>query len=223
MTNKTGICVLTTIILTVVVVYGLLDAAINKRINKAEIEIQGLVSKQEETLNALTKAMEQNKFDSVTGTVIKDCALTKRGRFEELLGRLSDGLSDNELDELDRLFGRCGYFFADSKAMMSTRLEREVEVYQSYVTVLAAVTNQPDLLNEFSLKQWIDLADKESKQSRLYSDLVNQQEQIITALRAGKKPDSPEIRDILLQVKEIKENLILLNKQIKDLRKTLTP
>ena len=55
--------------------------------------------------------------------------------FDDLLGRLNDGLSRTQLVELERLFGRCGSFTSDRKSVMVSRLAREIEIYENYAYI----------------------------------------------------------------------------------------
>jgi plasmid maintenance system killer protein len=121
---------------------------------------------------------------------------------------------------LERLFGRCGGFYAERKAMMVARLAREIEVYQTYVRQLETIIDA-DVEDEFFISQWTHLAEQEQKQSELFSELVRKQDEIIAALLAGKSADSLEIVEILRDVQEIQDTLTVTNIQTANVREEL--
>ena len=94
-----------------------------------------LITKQEKTLVSLAEVTDRNGADSVVSGIIKDCEIDDRQKFDELLGNLKN-LNRTQLVEVDQLFDGCGGFYAETKALMTARLQREYEVYSDYVALL---------------------------------------------------------------------------------------
>ncbi len=209
-------------IASVIVMLGivLVTVMVNARLESLEQNIRLTIADQESTLVAIAEITARNGADVVTESVIKDCTTAERGEFDDLLGRLNSGLSRTELVTLERLFGRCGSFYAERKAIMVARLSREIEVYTAYVAQLSAIRNE-DLLVSFKVERWEALATEERKQSQLFAELVALQDQIISTLLSGKSTASPEMQEILQQARETQETLLVANKQTGTIRAEL--
>ena len=207
-------------ILGVVLVYVLVNSLTEKRFQELELQTRILISQQETILATIAETTARNGADSVTELVIRDCTITERSSFDTLLGNLNDGLSQTQLVELERLFGRCGAFFSERKAVMVSRLAREIEVYQTYVNQLSTILDE-DVSADFMISGWNKLSVEEQKQSELFSQLVVKQDEIISTLLTGKSANSAEIIDILREVKEIQETLVVTNKQVANVRAEL--
>lgn len=203
----------------VAIAYGISTYIVSERLQNLEQQAELLAADQESVLVAIAETTARNGADAITESIIQDCSLDERDRFEELLNGLNSGLPRTELVELERLFGRCGGFFAERKAVMVARLSREIEVYESYILQLEEVTGRQ--VAEANLSEWQTLAAEERKQSQLFSELVQKQDEIISALLAGNSPDSEEVTDILREVTEIQGNLIVANQQAANLRSNL--
>jgi len=207
-------------VLGIALVYFLVNVITERRLQDLELQTRVLISQQEAVLATIAETTARNGADSVTEQIIKDCSVSERSTFDTLLGSLNNGLSQSQLVELERLFGRCGGFFAERKSVMVSRLAREIEIYQTYVDQLSTILNK-DTATEFEINQWDKLAQEEQKQSDLFSQLVVKQDQIISTLLTGKSASSPEIIEILREVKEIQETLIVTNKQVSTIRAEL--
>jgi len=103
----------------------------SERVDSYEVTARVQVAEQQVVLNTIAETISRNGADSVTESVIKDCPVNERVRFDNLLGRLDAGLGVAELRELDGLFNSCASFFADRKSLMAARFDREVEVYEA--------------------------------------------------------------------------------------------
>jgi predicted DNA-binding transcriptional regulator len=180
-----------------------------------------LISEQQAVLATIAETTARNGADSITEQIIKDCSLSERSTFDTLLGSLDNGLTQTELVELERLFGRCGGFYSERKSVMVSRLAREIEVYETYVEHLETLLDA-DVANEFQISLWNKLAEEEQKQSELFSQLVIKQDQIISTLLDGKSASSEEIEQILREVNEIQGTLVVTNKQVAKVRAELT-
>jgi hypothetical protein len=210
---------ITVLVLGLVIGYFMVNAIVSERLQDLELQSQVLVADQEAVLVAIAETTARNGADAVTESVIQDCSIDERSRFDTLLGELNAGLTQAELVELERLFGRCGAFYAERKAVMVARFTREIEVYEDYVEQLELITATE--LESANVDGWQKLAEEERKQSELFSELVNKQEEIIQALLDGASADSENVQSILREVTEIQETLIVANQQAANLRSTL--
>lgn len=208
-------------LLGAVLVYGLVTIIVDNRLQQLEIETRVLISEQETVLATIAETTARNGADSVTEAIIRDCNITERSRFDTLLGSLDKGLTQSELVELERLFGRCGAFYSERKSVMVARLAREFEVYEAYVDQLEILRGS-ELDKEYSLEDWRMLVAEEQKQSESFTRLVALQDQIIAALLEGKTSQSEEIITILDEVREVQEALFMANTQSKTVRARLT-
>lgn len=214
---------LRSILLTIVLI-SLLFVSINNiidnRFERVESEVRINIANQKTTLLAIAETTARNGADAVTESIIKDCTIEERSQFETYLNRLNTGLRNDELSELERLFGRCGSFYSNRKSVMVSRLAREIEVYEAYVAQLSVILDK-DITSEYSVDSWNSLASAEKEQSVLFAKLVQLQDKIISTLLAGKSQSSPEIIDILKEVKETQESLVYTNKQASTVRAEL--
>ena len=179
------------------------------------------MSDQRAVLTTIAETIARNGADSVTESIIRDCALQDRTRFDTLLGKLDQGLSYAELGELDKLFGSCASFFAERKAVMVARFEREIEVYANQVALLDTLSLS-DAAAEANLEQWQALLSEERAQSQYFANLVTAQKNIIDALLDGKSTQSDEIQTILRTVPEIRDELVFSRQKAATIRETLT-
>ncbi|MEN9920311.1 MAG: hypothetical protein RL538_204 [Candidatus Parcubacteria bacterium] len=199
-----------------------IQLVVQERLSNLEETLLTQIHEQEELLTAIAKATAINGVDTSTEGIISDCSVSERSEFDVLLGRLDSGLSQTELTKLDRLFGRCGDFFAERKSLMVARLAREVMIYADLVEQLGVVTST-DESETFKVESWRTLADEEAKQAELFASLVNVQDSIIAALLSGKSPKSEEIKTILREAQETQGMLIVTSKQAASVRDTLLP
>lgn len=180
------------------------------------------IADQQTALVAIAEVTGRNGADAVTEAIVRDCTVAERSQFDDLLGRLNNGLSQTDLTTLERLFGRCGAFFSERKSLMAARLLRETEIYKNYVSQLSMLEGT-DLSEAFSVAKWETLAKSEQHQSELFAQLVAVQDKIISTLLAGKAATSDEMQLVLQEAKEIQETLQVTNKQASTLRSELVP
>ena len=204
-------------IVGLIALYFILNSVVDNRFNQIAESTRNEVNSQQLRLTAIAEAISRNGADEVVEAIVIDCSIAERSDFDTLLGRLDSGLSSSEMTELERLFGRCGAFFSDRKAVMTSRLSREIDVYEVFVNQLSLVTNE-DLSEQYKLEEWRSLSEQEQKQSELFSEMVVLQDRIITTLLEGKSADSAEILTILDEVKEVQENLLLATSKATEIR-----
>jgi hypothetical protein len=203
-----------------VVLFALVRYIVAERFADLELETKVLITEQAGLLATIAETMARNGADQVTEQIIRDCSVSERTAFDTLLSRLNTGLSRSELTELERLFGRCGNFYAERKSVMAARLEREVEIYDMFVEQLANISGT-HAAESYSVTKWRELVELERKQSNLFSELVTTQDQIITTLLTGKSATSPEIVQILENAQSIQETLIVTSAQAAEVRAAL--
>lgn len=208
--------------LVLVLGYLLVSVVVSNKLSAIEINIRSQITEQTAVLVAIAEATSRNGGDQVTESIAPDCPAVDRVQFDSLLNQLNAGLSHSQLIELDRLFGRCGGTFAKRKAVMATRLAREVEVYAGYVNQLGAIQGS-DQTDAFLVTTWQELTEIEQAQSTYFSQLVTLQDRIITTLLNGKSATSPEIVEILQEVMDVKGELLLSNQRASEIRSALVP
>jgi len=180
------------------------------------------MDEQETLMIKLAKLIDTNGADSIVSTIIQDCSLPERERFDTLLGKLS-GLKGVELKEVDKLFDACGSFFSDRQAILSMRLQREVDVYDEY-SVLLSLTGVDAGTNTSGerVDKWKSLNELELERSLLTTDLVNIQGDIINLLVEGFSTESEEISIKLEVAQNEKDSLSVLNSKSDTLREELS-
>ncbi len=202
---------------------GLLFLGASYYIHTKQVEYVSMmklnIAKQEKTLATLSEITDRNGADAAVAEIIKDCDLEDRQEFDELLSRLGE-LNNNQLRRLDLLFDACGYFYAQRKALMTARLEREFEVYNDYVSLLNIVDSKEKKIS-YPVEKWGELVDLEKQRSSLSSDLVLIQKNIISALLNNVSVKSEEMKEQLTHAQEINDSLSLVGTKIDTLREEL--
>lgn len=194
---------------------------VNERLENLEATTRIQIAEQKALLSTIAETTARNGADSITESIVRDCAIDDRSRFDTLLSSLDSGLPRFELIELEQLFGSCGSFYAERKAVMVARLSREIEIYESYVIQLAEITGDDEAESQ-RLAEWQKLSEGEQNQSVLFTQLVRAQKEIIDTLLSGKSATSDEIVTILTNVREIREALLMAKTQADTVRADLT-
>ena len=145
--------------------------------------LYSLLQQQEETMASLSYLVDRDEADQTVAELVQDCPLPERQRFDELLSSLSQ-LSRVELTEIDTLFDHCGTFYIDRQKILTMRLQRELAVYQNYIELLKLTDSESESYMK-KAAEWQILAELESERSRLATELVSLQEQIIGLLISG--------------------------------------
>jgi len=209
-------------ILTASILYFAVNSLIDNRFAIVVENTQNELNKQQLLLTSIAETVSRNGADDVVESIVIDCSMAERSEFDRLLGLLNSGLNTSELTELERLFSRCGAFYSERKSIMSSRMNREVDIYETFVNQLSVIQGE-NLNDKYNLKLWRALAEEEQKQTHLFSKLVNLQERIILTLLEGKAISSPEIATILAEVKEVQENISLANIKASEIRNQIIP
>lgn len=204
----------------VMLMVWLVSVLVDSRFSELELATEVKISDQETLLVAIAETTARNGADQITESIVRDCSVDERESFDYLLSRLNDGLNHSQLVELERLFGRCGSFFAERKSVMVSRFTREIEVYEDYVDQLSLISGD-DKFEDYKVTKWHELSDLEHKQSELFSKLVTLQDEIISNLLQGKSASSDEIVGILVEVSGVQESLLVARQQATTLRTDL--
>lgn len=191
------------VLLAFAYVGGILIA--KERVSSLRTVLMVQAADQRALLNTIAETTARNGADVVTEAIVKDCSVSERTAFDALLSRLDSGLGQSELVTLERLFGRCGSFYAERKSVMVARLDREVEIYKNYVQQLETIGGAD--IDSYNVPLWEELAKDEKRQSEVFSSLVSQQDQIISTLMSGRLATSEEVLKILAQVKTSQQEL----------------
>lgn len=170
------------------------------------------ISEQETKLAALAEITDRNGADAVVEEIIKDCSFENRNRFDLLLSKLSE-LNRIELAEIEQLFNACGNFYAERKAVMVARLEREFEVYLDFVEIFSRIDGKADVYAT-NTEGWKKLVDMEKEQSVLSSKLVDIQGQIINELLQNTSIASEKMQLLLVEGQQVRERSTQLSQSI---------
>lgn len=179
-------------------------------------QIKLFTAEQETTLATLAQTIDRDGADAVVSSLILDCEPDNRKRFDELLASL-DSLSRTEIQEVDGLFDACGDYFAQRRAVMVARLEREFEVYRDYVELIK-ITDKRAPLSEYPVEKWTEVVELEKQRSQLSIQLVRIQDEIITSLLKGVAPGAEEIRLQVTEASEVKDTLSYTGVRIDEIR-----
>lgn len=194
-----------------------INALVSNRSAHLVLAVDVKIAEQKLQLVQIADLTRQNGADAITERIIVDCGAPDRQRFDALLDALAGNITASELAELESLFYKCGSFFANRRAVMASRLVREVSIYQSYSSLRDTLVNK-DALKIEQLEIWKQLADAELATAEYFSELVTLQGEIISALRSGKSRNSTELTDTLAEVQNIRVKMSVLGKQIENYR-----
>lgn len=176
------------------------------------------ISREEVSLRKIADLTRQNGTDEVTSRIVVDCQSSDRQKFDILLDKLSVNISEEELNELEALFYKCGSFYADSKAVMALVLIREINSYSGYLNLRNNFISTSEETTRL-LAGWNKLAESELKNAEYFNQLVNLQGRIITQLRSGSASDSEIVKETLNEVGTTRGKMLGLNQQIETIRK----
>lgn len=203
----------------VLTVYLLAVFISNNRITEYTEVLEIQTTEQEAALSEIATVSARNGAVPEVDGILLDCSAEERERFDTLLGSLDSGLDQATLDELDSLFGRCGDYFAERKAVQTLRLEQELERYESTVELLS--TLNPNSNHIEKLDAWRELVRLEQTQSQLFTQLVAAQDRIIQTLRSNDSMNAESVVEASQAAREVQENLLLASTQAGALREEL--
>lgn len=174
------------------------------------------INAQTDRIAELAVATARNGADEAIASAVEDCS--RRDEFDTLLGKLGS-LSYKELIEVQQLFESCGSFYAERKALMVSRMERELEVLEEYVALRTQIDERAS--EDARSTAWKELVAKEIERSILLKDQVVIQGNIIALLMKGSGPGSREVRSELEEAQQIMESLSVIGRQVEGFHDTL--
>lgn len=177
------------------------------------------IAEQEKRLATIAEVTGRDGADAVVEKIIQDCSAEKRAQFDTQLSQLPT-LRGSELVEVEQLFSACGNFFAERKAVMVARLEREYEMYLDLLSILALVDSKNAEL-EYDAASWGRLVAKEVERSTLSTTLVEIQGNIINDLKSNLSVTSDVMQATLVEGQKTKERLIAISSEIYTLRQEI--
>ena len=201
----------------ITIIYVVVTVLTREQLEEVRNAMELQIANQETVLTSIAEVTARGGADAVVASIITDCSTRERGRFDSLLGSLDEGLTDRQLTELSRLFDRCGSFFAERKAVMVARMNREMEVFRDRIELLETVTGGSHR-DRYEVAEWERLVAQEERQSELFNRLVTLQGDIIASLGSGASPESAELTALLAAVTEVRESLAVATLQASELR-----
>ena len=211
---------LTLTAVSLVLVAVLANALAAQRLSAYSDQLESDIADVKNTLLHLVTIGAGNGADELTDRVLIDCSSIERERFDILLGSLDKNLDQEALTELDRLFGRCGGYYAERKAFLTARLEQELVFYKQLITQRSELTDSNDLQDDcFSGLNYLP----ESEQSKLFNELVTAQDKIIQAVISSQSTTDEAVVTASQEAREIQENLLLASTQAGMVRDELIP
>lgn len=200
--------------------FVLLLAALYVQQSQRELSlmVQVRIAEQAQTLASISELTHQNRADELAESIIRNCSSESRTEYEDLLNRLST-LNAVELQELEQLFDACASFFAERKAIMVARLEREFEVYSEYIALLSTLKS-PNIIIDDELENWRSLVELEKERSALMTEQVNVQSSIISALKTANINDDT-VQALLVRAQQINQRVTTINSKIQTVRDSL--
>lgn len=211
--------ILIAIILTVFV-YALVQYAVTQRVDRAVLETHTQLGELSGELKRLAETTAKNEAVAPYSSVVVDCSVPDRQRYNDLLGRLDQDLTSDELTALQRVFSDCAYLQSDRKLLMSDRLDREADFYRTLVDQLELL-GQADEVYLVRAADWQSLADAEERRAELFAELVAQQRSIITELEAGASANDESIQTILQSVQQTQTELSDIRQRVAELHQAL--
>lgn len=181
-----------------------------------EDEINQRISEQSDYLYELATLTDRNGADSAIETIVADCG--RRDEFDSLLVKLGS-LNKKDMVTLQSLYDSCGTFYAERKALMVTKLERELEIYADQVSLLTILNS--DVIHTSRLSEWQTLVAHEKTRSSLLLDQSILQTKIITLLISGSSKDSTAVHQLVRDAQDTWDLLGVADHTIDVLRENL--
>lgn len=176
--------------------------------------LRSRIADEQATLTSLSKMVTTDNADAQTGKIITDCSIADRERFDALLGKLST-LGSSQLSEIANLFNECGSFYPIRSAVVVAKLQRELEIYIQYITLLSLADTKIDTAL-FNVESWQNLVALQSKKSELSLELVAIQGRIIHALLAHTPIHDAGMQALLREGQDTKDLLLVASQQATD-------
>jgi len=202
------------LILAGAVVIGAVVSHYNQR--DLEMVLRANLEEQRGYLYRLAVITDSNGADEAISRIVVDCP--RRTEFESLLVALAT-LPKKDLVTLQTLFESCGSFYAERKALMVEKLERELESYMDLIALLKILTtNTVDIYEE---TVWSEIVSLEKERSMLLIDQLELQEKIISALISGATVSGKEVSTLVGEAQNVSNLLTVAGQRVDVLREAV--
>ncbi len=187
--------------------------------NQRDVEsrITARIAAQETLMASLADITDRNGADEIIETIVEDCP--RRAEYEELLNSL-ETLSKKDLIAAQNLYESCGSFYAERKALMVAKLDREYQIYSEYIELLTELQENSESFS--NAKKWEELVTYEKTRSTLLNEQEVIQSKIISSLISGSTVQSKDIVQLVHDAGEIGELLGVHDFKIDELREGLS-
>ncbi len=183
-----------------------------------EAQVRAMLEEELSYMRMLSEITDRNGADDITETIISDCP--RRDEYEGLLNALAT-LNKRDLIAVQMLGESCGSFYAERKALMVSKLEREYTQYAKLLTLLSTLSERDiDLYHE---KEWGEIVSLEKSRSTALRDQERVQNEIITALISGASVQSTQVTALTRDAQDIGELLVVYNQRIDEIRARVAP
>ncbi len=202
------------LLIALAIIIGTMVSEYNQ--NRIQAEVTTRLFSQFDYMYELASITDRNGADEAIASIVADCG--RRQEFESLLIKL-DSLTKKDLITVQNLYDNCGNFYAERKALMVSKLERELQIYSDLVSLLSIFdSNAEDVSN---LTTWRDLVEKEKTRSTLLHDQSIFQQKIITLLISGSTKESKDVGILAHNAQETWDLLGVSDSTIDVLRESL--
>lgn len=186
--------------------------------NQKDVErmIRERITAQEKIMLTLATLTDHNGADETIENIVGDCS--RREEYETLLVSL-EKLSKKDLVSTQNLFESCGSYYAERKALMVGKLEREFQSYEDFVTLLKELRDDSEVSRNINI--WREMVELEKNRSTLLSDQSQIQSNIITLLISGSTATSKDVVLLVREAGEMGELLSVGDHKIDELRKAV--
>jgi len=181
-----------------------------------ENKIRERITHEEEVILTLAKITDNNGADAVIESISSDCS--RRTEYEALLMSLGT-LSKKDLLLAQNLSESCGNFYVERKALMLSKLERELASYMEYVGLLEDLTHDSEQAEK--TKNLTELISLEKTRSSLIGDQNVIQSKIISLLISGATVSSKDVVNLVVEARDISDLLEVGDLKIDEMRAKL--
>ncbi len=178
-----------------------------------EAQVRTMLDEEQAYIATLANITDSNGADSLVQTIVSDCP--RRSEYEGLLNSLAT-LNKRDLLSVQTLGESCGNFYAERKALMVAKLEREFEQYTKLLTLLSTLTDHD--VNLYHEKEWEEIISLEKSRGTALRDQERLQSDIVTALISGASVQSTEVTTLVRDAQDIGELLVVYNQRIDEIR-----
>jgi uncharacterized protein YutE (UPF0331/DUF86 family) len=183
---------------------------------KVHESIVKMIDNQVSRISELARITDSNGADEIISTIVTDCK--SRNEFESYLVHLNTA-SRKELLEAQQLFNVCGGFYAERKALMVSKLDREYKILTDYVALLSKLGDLDQRIQ--ANRKWEEVINLENTRSSLLNEQVDIQEKIISLLIKNEPNTKKDVTDLLHRADEINQSLMVTDKQVDEVRNAL--